>query len=171
MSQAQLDYILQAFSLNIDGFGMAGAGEKCTLPKIKKHMEKYRGGGMVAPRQHALGYDEFEFECELSAVNPQVIGQSAFLVAKGVSFSVRAFLDGDQNSTHSLYLYMRGEVMENDFGAWEAGKKATMKIKVALDALNLTIDGASIFDIDIENGVDTWNGTSVAALISAAIGS
>ena len=55
MAQAQLDYILQSFSLNIDGYGMAGSGEKCTLPKIKKHMEKFRGGGMVAPRQHALG--------------------------------------------------------------------------------------------------------------------
>jgi hypothetical protein len=171
MAQAQLDYILQSFSLNIDGFGMAGSGEKLTLPKIKKHMEKYRGGGMVAPRQHALGYDEFEFEFELSAINPQVISQSGFLIKKGVAFSVRAFLDGDQNSTHSLYMYMRGEVMENDFGAWEAGKKATMKGKAALDALNLTVDGASIFDIDIENGVNTWNGTDVAAMIIDAIGS
>ncbi|MGD0564557.1 MAG: phage major tail tube protein [Roseiarcus sp.] len=171
MAQNQLDFILQSFSINIDGFGMAGSGEKCTLPKIKKHMEKYRGGGMVAPRQHALGYDEFEFECSLSAVNPQVIAQSAFLVSTGVAFSVRAFLDGDNNTTHSLYMYMRGEVIENDFGEWEAGKKAMMKIKIALDALNLTIDGASIFDIDIENGVDTWNGTDVAAMISGAIGS
>ncbi|MGD0642501.1 MAG: phage major tail tube protein [Roseiarcus sp.] len=171
MSQAQLDYILQSFTLAIAGYGMAGSGEKFKAPKIKKHMEKYRGGGMVAPRQHALGYDEFEAECELSAINPQVISQSGFLVSKGVSFSVRGFLDGDQNATHSLYLYMRGEVIENDFGEWEAGKKATMKLKFALDALNLTIDGASIFDIDIENGVNTWNGTDVAALITAAIGS
>ncbi len=171
MASNQLDFILQSFSINIDGFGMAGSGEKCTLPKIKKHMEKYRGGGMVAPRQHALGYDEFEFDCSLSAVNPQVIAQSAFLVSKGISFSVRAFLDGDNNTTHSLYMYMRGEVVENDFGEWEAGKKAMMKIKIALDALNLTIDGVSIFDIDIEAGVDTWNGTDVAAMISGAIGS
>jgi P2 family phage contractile tail tube protein len=171
MSQAQLDYILQSFSLNIDGYGQAGSGEKCTLPKIKKHIEKYRGGGMIAPRHHALGYDEFEFECDLTSVNPQVIGQSGLLVSKGVAFSVRAFLDGDQNATHSLYMYMRGEVIENDFGAWEAGKKTTMKVKFGLDALNLTVDGAPIFDIDIENGVNTWNGKDVAALISAAIGS
>lgn len=167
----QLDFILQSFTININGFGMAGSGEKCKLPKIKKKMEKYRGGGMVAPRQHALGYEEFEFDCDLSAVNPQVIAQSAFLVSKGVSFSVRAFLDGDQNTTHSLYMYMRGEAIENDFGEWEAGKKSMMKIKFALDALNLTVDGASIFDIDIENGVNTWNGTDVASMITAAIGS
>ncbi len=171
MASNQLDYILQGFSLAIDGYGMAGSGEKCSLPKIKKHIEKYRGGGMVAPRHYALGYDEFEFDCSLSAVNPQVIAQSAFLTAKGVTFSVRAFLDGDNATTHSLYLYMRGEVIENDFGEWEAGKKAMMKLKIGLDALNLTVDGASIFDIDIENGVNTWNGTDVAAMIASAIGS
>ena len=167
----QLDFILQAFSLNIDGYGQGGSGEKFSAPKIKKHMEKYRGGGMIAPRAHALGYDEFEAELDLTSINPQVIKQSAFLTKKGVSFSVRGFLDGDQNTTHSLYLYMRGEVSENDFGAWEAGKKTTMKVKIALDALNLTIDGAVVFDIDIENGVDTWDGTDIAATIKAAIGS
>lgn len=170
MAIPQLDYILQSFTINVDGFGMLGSGEKCKLPKIKKKTEKYRGGGMLAPRQHVLGFEEFEFECDLSAVFPNVIAQSAFLTAKGISFSVRAFLDGDQNATHSLYLYMRGEVIENDFGEWEAGKKSMMKVKVTLDALNLTIDGVEIFDIDLENGVNTWNGTDVAALVTAAIG-
>jgi len=171
MATNQLDYILQNFSISIDGVGKAGSGEKCKLPKIKKHIEKYRGGGMVAPRQYALGYDEFEFECTLTAIDPQVIAQSGLLVSKGVSFSVRAYLDGDNNTTHSFYLYMRGEAIENDFGEWEAGKKATMTVKIALDACNLTVDGAPIFDIDIENGVNTFNGTDVAAMINAAIGS
>ena len=170
MSQAQLDFILQSFSLNIDGYGQGGSGEKFSAPKIKKHMEKYRGGGMIAPRAHALGYEEFECEFDLTSINPQVIKQSAFLTRKGVPFSVRGFLDGDQNATHSLYLYMRGEVSENDFGAWEAGKKTTMKVKVALDALNLTIDGEKIFDIDIEAGVDTWDGADVAEIVASAIG-
>ncbi len=166
----QLDFILQQAIVSIDGFGKAGTAETCTLPKIKKHLEKYRGGGMVAPRQHALGYEELEFGCELSAVDPQVIGQSGLLVSKGVPFSVMAYLDGDNGAAHTAYVYMRGEVVENDFGKWEAGKKATMSIKVALLACSMTIDGAVIFDIDIENGVNVFNGTDVAALVSAAIG-
>lgn len=169
MATGQLDYILQQFVVSIDGFGKAGSGEKCMLPKIKKKMESYRGGGMIAPRRHALGYDEFTFECDLTAVDPQVIKQSGMLTAKSVTFSVKAFLDGDQNATHSLYMYMRGEVEENDFGSWEAGKKTTMKVKVALTALNLTIDGASIFDLDIEAGTNSFGGTDIAALIAAAI--
>jgi len=170
MGTNQLDFILQNFTISINGFGQGGAGEKCSLPKIKKHLEKYRGGGMIAPRQHALGYDEFEFSCSLSSINPQVIAQSGLLVVKGVPFSVRSFLDGDNGTTHSLYLYMRGECVEQDFGEWEAGKKAMMKLKFALDALTLTIDSATVFEIDIEAGVNTFNGTDIAALVAAAIG-
>jgi P2 family phage contractile tail tube protein len=171
MATTQLDYILQQFIVSIDGYGKAGTGEQCTLPKIRKQVEKYRGGGMIAPRQHALGYQEFEFEVTLSSVDPQVIGQSGLLISKAISFSVMGYLDGDNNASHTVYIYMRGEVIENDFGQWEAGKKATLKIKVALDACSMTIDGDEIFSIDIMNGVNQFNGTDVGALVAAAIGS
>lgn len=166
----QLDYILQQFIVSIDGYGKAGTGEQCTLPKISKKTEEYRGGGMIAPRQHTLGYQKFEFECSLTSVDPQVIGQSGLFVSKAVSFSVMGYLDGDNNASHTAYVYMRGEVIENDFGQWEAGKKTTLKIKVALDACSMTIDGTEIFDIDIMNGVNDFGGTDVASLVSAAIG-
>ena len=135
----QLDYILQQFVLSIDGYGKAGTGESCQLPKIRKHLEKYRGGGMVAPRQHALGYEELEFSAKLSAVDPQVIGQSGLLIAKGLGVSVMGYLDGDANASHTVYVYMRGEVVENDFGDWEAGKKSMLSIKMALDAVSMKL--------------------------------
>lgn len=166
----QLDYILQQFVVSIDGFGKAGTGESCTLPKIRKKTESYRGGGMVAPRQHALGYEAFEFDVELSAVDPQVIGQSGLLVSKDVSFSVMGYLDGDNNASHTAYVYMRGEVVEHDFGKWQAGSKATMSLKVALAACSMTIDGTQIFDIDVTNGVNTFAGRDVAAIVRTAIG-
>ncbi len=166
----QLDYILQQFVLNIDGVGKAGTGETCKPPKITKAVETYRGGGMIAPRQHALGYKEFEFDCELTSIDPQVIGQSGMLVSKDLSFSVMAYLDGDNNASHTCYVYMRGEVIENDFGSWEAGKKTKMSLKIALAACSMTIDGTEVFSIDIQNGVNRFNGRDVAAIISAAIG-
>jgi uncharacterized protein len=169
-SALQLDYILQNFSLSINGYGQAGAGEKVRLPKIKKHLEKYRGGGMIAPRQHALGYEEFEFEADLSSVNPQVISQSGLLVSTDIPFSVRALLDGDGGASHTLYLNMSGECVEQDFGEWEAGKKAMLKVKFALNSLKLIIDGATIFDIDIQNQVDTFGSSDIGSIISAAIG-
>ena len=48
---AQLDYILQAFTAYVDGFGKAGTGEEVSLPKLKKKTEEFRGGGMLAPRK------------------------------------------------------------------------------------------------------------------------
>ena len=132
-------------------------------------MEKYRGGGMLAERHHALGYEAFEFEFDMTSVDPQVIKQSAFLTKKGLQFSVRGYLDGDNNANHTAYLAMRGEVMENDFGEWEAGKKTTMKVKVALDALKLVMDGDTLFEIDIEHDGLAFAGVDIAATILAAI--
>ena len=167
---AQLDYILQNFVVSIDGYGKAGTGETCKLPAIEKNVEAYRGGGMVAPRKHALGYKELTFSCDLTSVDPQVIGQSALLTRKGVGFSVMGYLDGDDNASHTVYVAMRGEAVKNDFGSWEAGKKSKMSVEFALDAVAMTIDGTTIFDIDIQNGVNAFSGTDVGAIVRAAIG-
>ena len=167
---SQLDHILQRFVVSVDGFGKAGSGEKCSLPKIKKKMESYRGGGMIASRKYALGYEEFSFELELSAVDPQVIKQSAFLIKKDVGFSVRGFLDGDGNAKHTVYLAMRGEVEENDFGSWEAGKKTVMKVKVALQSCKMVMDGETLFDIDVANDALNFAETDIGAVITAALG-
>ncbi|MBU3890099.1 phage major tail tube protein [Methylosinus sp. KRF6] len=167
----QLDYILQAFTVFADGYGKAGSGEKCNLPKIKKKTEEHRGGGMLAPRRIALGFEAFDFEADLASFDPQVLALvGLYTGAKGVAFGVRGYLDGDQNSEHTAILQMRGEVIECDPGAWEAGKKAMLKFKTALDALKLTIDGSVIWDIDIENGVYSVGGNDPYARVRAALG-
>lgn len=167
---AQLDLILQAFTVYVDGFGKAGSGEKCQLPKWKKKTEDFRGGGMLAARKVALGYEAFEFEFELSAFDPQVLEQSQLFLKKGVPFSVRAYLDGDQDKQHTAIVQMRGECTENDPGTWEPGKKAMLKAKAALDAVKLTIDDKVIYDIDIQ--ADKYNGAGgdLTARIRSALG-
>lgn len=167
----QLDYILQAFTLYTDGYGKGGSGEKCSLPKLKKTTEKFRGGGMLAPRSVSLGYEAFEFSADLSAFDPQVLSLGRlYTSAKGVSFAVRGYMDGDQNSEHTSICQMRGEVTECDPGQWDAGKKTMLKFIVALEAVKLTIDGSVIWDIDIANGVYKVGGTDPYAQLRAALG-
>lgn len=167
----QLDYILQAFTVFADGYGKAGSGEKCNLPKVKKKTEEFRGGGMLAPRRVSLGYEAFEFEADLSAFDPQVLALAGLYTgAKGVGFSVRGYLDGDQNSEHTAICQMRGEVIECDAGSWEAGKKAMLKFRTALDMVKLTMDGVVIWEIDIESGVYSVGGSDPYARVRAALG-
>lgn len=158
MATAQLDYVLQQFTFFVDGFGKAGTGETCELPKLKKLVEKFRGGGMRGTREVALGYDVMDFKGGLSAFDPQVLGKGGLDIDRSLAFSVRGYLTGDRGSTHTAVAQLRGEVKELDPGKWEPGKKAMLGFTTTVDAYRLVIDGTEVWDIDIENDVYTARG-------------
>lgn len=168
---AQLDYILQAFSVYIDGFGHGGDGEECKPPVLKKTTEKFRGGGMLAARDVSLGYESFTFAAKFSSTDPQILTKGGLYVGnKSFSFSVRAYLDGDTNVSHTSIIQMRGEVTKLDAGNWQAGKKAMLDVEVSLAAVKWTIDSTIVWDIDIENFIYRVGGTDPSANIRAALG-
>ena len=170
-AQVLLDYIVQAFTLYVDGFGKAGSGEKCSLPKIKKVTEKFRGGGMLAARNVAMGYDAFQISYSLSAFDPQVLSKGGLYVGnKTFSHSIRGYLDGDSNAQHTVVFQSSGEIAELDPGDWDAGKKAMLKATVDLISFTLSIDSAVVWDVDVANGKYNFGGTDPYAAISAALG-
>jgi P2 family phage contractile tail tube protein len=159
---ASFDYVLQAMNSYVDGVGKLGSTEKCSTPKIEKVLEKFRGGGMLGTRQIALGYKEFEWEVDFNSYDPQIIRQCGLFSKKSITLSNTAALDGDGGAEHAANLICRGQFMSVDPGSWEGGKKATLKVKAALDALKLTIDNVTIYDIDVQadkyiiGGVDEY---------------
>jgi hypothetical protein len=165
---AQFDHVLQAFTVFTNGFGKAGSGEKCNLPKLEKHTEMFRGGGMRMGRTVALGYKEIKFDADFSSFDPQVMALGGLSVGRSTQFSVTALLDGDRNQQVKANLQMRGEIVKLDPGMWDAGKKAMLKMEASLVAVRLRIGSALVWDIDIENDVIVINGVDeMAALLSA----
>lgn len=160
---ATFDYVLQAMNTYVDGVGKLGSCEKASTPKIEKMMEKFRGGGMLGTRQIALGFKEIEWEVEFNSYDPQIIAQIGLFSKKSISLSNTAALDGDSNAKHTVSLTCRGQFMSVDPGSWESGKKATLKVRAALDAVKLVIDGATIYDLDfladkyVIDGVDEYS--------------
>lgn len=169
MANAQLDFVIQAFTVYVDGYGKAGTGEKCNLPKFKKKAEDFRGGGMLAARKVGLGYEAFEFEAEFSAFDPQILALGQ-LFNTGVSFSVEGYMTGDQDQEYKVVTQMRGEISELDPGTHEPGKKAMLKMKAALDAVKLVIADKVIYDIDIQAGKYDGAAGNVGNRIRAALG-
>lgn len=168
---AQIDFVLQAFTVFVDGFGKAGSGEECTIPKLAKKTEEFRGGGMLGSRKVGMGYEAMELGYSLSAFDPQVLSKGGLYVGnRAFAHSVRGYLDGDGNASHTAILQTRGEVIELDPGTWQAGKKAMLKTKVALAAMKLTIDGSVVWDIDVENGSYAVGGSDPYAAVRAALG-
>jgi uncharacterized protein len=146
---ANLDYILQAMNSYVDGVGKLGSTEQCSTPKMDKVMEKFRGGGMIGERQIALGFKAFEWEVTYNAYDPQIIRQCGLFSKKSIMLSNTAAFDGDGGAKHTASLTCRGQFMTLDPGTWESGKKATLKVHAALDAVKLVIDNETIYDIDI----------------------
>lgn len=166
---ANLDYIVQAFNTYVDGVGKLGETEQCSTPKVEKIMEKFRGGGMLGTRQIAMGFKEFEWEATYNAFDPQIIRQCGLFSKKEISLSNTAAMDGDGNAKRTLSLTCRGQVSEVDPGAWEGGKTAKLKIKAALDALKLVVDGVVIYDIDLKADKYIVDGVDEYAWIAAAL--
>jgi uncharacterized protein len=168
---AQLDFILQSFSVYVDGFGHAGDGEECKPPVLKKKLESFRGGGMLADRKVALGFEAFTFSAKFSSSDPQLLSKGGLYVGnKSFGFSIRGYMDGDQNASHTSLIQMRGEVTKLDPGGWQAGKKAMLDFEAELLAVRWTIDAATVWDIDIENGLYAVGGTDPYAAVRAALG-
>ena len=166
---SQLDHILQGMNVYVDGVGKLGFCEKLMTPKFKKKTEKFRSGGMLGERQHVMGYEAFEFECEFNAHDPHIIKQSGLFSKKSMPISFTSAFDGDQDAQHTGQFICRGQFIDTDPGGWEAGKKAMLKIKGALDALRLVYDGEEIYDIDVEADKYVIGGTDEYAWIRAAL--
>ncbi len=162
MPTVNLDYILQACNVYVDGYSKLGWAEKISTPKIKKKMETFRGGGMLGGKKHALGYEPIEFDFDMSAYDPKVLSRIGLFSADAITISFTGVFDGDQNAQHAANFVTRAKFEETDAGAWEPGKKAMLKAKGSCDAVKLTIDNAIIYDIDIDaqkwiiNGVDEY---------------
>lgn len=171
MAGTQLDYIVQQFSININGYGHAGDGEMCSLPKIKKKMEEFQGGGMLFPRKRAVGYQALDFSCDLSSFDPTVLGTCGLYGAnQNLVFSVAGFMDGDNNAQHTVNCQMAGEVEQLDPGDWAPGKKSKLKFQATLSAIQLVIDNVTIWDLDAQNGVYAVNGTNFYSAVKTALG-
>ena len=166
---AQLDYILQAMNVYVDGVSKIGWVEKLATPKIVKNMETFRTGGMLAERKHAMGYKAFEFDFDLVAFDPATIQQAGLFSKNAVTVSFTAALDGESNAQHTSSLTTRSVLTDMDPGTWEAGKKSVLKAKGTCAALKLVIDGATIYDIDIDANKYMIGGVDEYAWIRSAL--
>jgi P2 family phage contractile tail tube protein len=146
---SQLDYVLQAFNSYIDGVGKLGSGERLQTPKLVKKAERMRGGGMLAERNHVMGYELFAFEAEYNSFDPQIIRHGGLFSKKSVPLSFTAALDGDEDARHTASFTCAGQFIEVDNGDWRAGAKAMLRVRGSLDRLKLVIDGETIYDIDV----------------------
>ena len=165
-----LDDILKNMALYVDGRGYAGNVETLTLPKLTLKTEAFRNGGMDAPIEVELGMEKLEADITLTRFDRDTLGLFGLAQGQSIPLTVRGAIESDNGGLLPVVVNLQGFVREVDFGNWQPGEKATLKLMIALRYYKLTHGGNVVHEIDIPNMVRTINGVDQLALTRAALG-
>lgn len=158
MSQPQLINILSAFNVRIDGIGLFGDGQDCTLPKVALKMAEMEGGSAAGAVDTPVGLEKLD-ECgwTMTSYDPRVFGKMG-------NYHDFVFIGAARShgvtGAKSIVARMRGYATEADFGDWKSGEKSELKFKISPDRYSLHIDEEEVWFIDMlarkfrRNGVE-----------------
>lgn len=166
-----LPNILKNFNLFNDGNSYMGQVEEIKLPKLKRKMEDFRGGGMNGPIKVDVGQDAMDLEFTLSGFNRQVLEQYGTTKADGVMLRFAgAYQRQDTGATQAVEIVVRGRHEEIDPGDAKSGDKGKTTVKSALTYYKLSIDGEEVIEIDLVNFIERVKGQDMLADQRTAIG-
>lgn len=166
-----LPSVLKNFMLFNDGASYMGQVEEVKLPKLKRKMEDFRGGGMNGPVKTDQGQEGLEIEFTCAGMMRQVFEQYGTCNASGVPLRFAgAYQRDDTCAVQSVEVVVRGRHEEIDPGDAKPGDKGKLTVKSPLTYYKLSIDGQVVIEIDLLNFVEIVNGIDRLADQRRAIG-
>lgn len=157
-------------NLFVDGRGYAGQIEEFNPPKLNLVTEEFRAGGMNSPVEITMGMEKLETDFSLISYDADVLSLFGVTEGANVPFVAREALESLDGTVTTVIHTMRGKVKSIDPGTSKAGEKATLKIAMALNYYKLEHGGKAVQEIDVENMVQSINGTDTLAGIRGALG-
>lgn len=135
-------------SLALEGVGYLGQVDELIPPKLTLMTEEHRGGGMDAPVEMDMGMEALTAEFSMAGVQQDVLALFGRVTDRLV---FRGGYQDNAGNVRAVKIQMSGRIKEADMGIWKAGEKASQKFVAALTYLEITVDGAQIVEIDVEN--------------------
>lgn len=161
---------LRNFSLYVDGIGYAGRVTEANLPSLSIQTEDFRGGGMDAPAQIDMGMEALELSFTLAEYDPAVLRQFGLLNQNAVQVAIRGALMANGEAATPIVCNGTGHFKEFDPGSFAAGEITEAAFTMGLRYYRLTVNGAVVHEVDVENMTRIINGTDQLASIRTAIG-
>ena len=162
---------LKNLNLFNDGDSYIGQIVEVKLPTLTRTMEDYRGGGMNGPIKIDQGQEAIELEWKCGGMMRGVLDQ--FGVAKHNQVMLRfagAYQRDDTGQVDAVEVVVRGRHEEIDGGTGKAGEDTEFSVKTACSYYKLSIAGATVIEIDVQNMVEIVNGVDRLAEQRRAIG-
>lgn len=164
------NHVRKNLNLFVDGRGYAGQVEEFNAPKLALKLEEFRAGGMNAPVELTMGMEKLECDFSLISYDKDVL--SLFGVSEGftVPFVAREALESLDGTVTAVVHTMNGKIKEIDPGTSKSGDKSSLKITMSLTYYKLEHGGTVVQEIDVENMIQSVNGTDALAATRAALG-
>jgi len=158
--------ILKNMSLALEGVGYLGKVDELVPPKLVLKVEEHRAGGMDAPLELDMGMEAMVAEFSTSGLESGILAKFG---ARTDRLTFRgAYQDNDDNVV-PVKIQMSGRFKENDMGTWTAGEKAADKAVLAVDYVEVVVDGRQLVEIDVENMIRRIDGVDQLERQRAAI--
>ncbi|MCV6588323.1 MAG: phage major tail tube protein [Marinobacterium sp.] len=162
---------LKHLNLFNDGISYVGEVEEVTLPKLARKMEEWRGGGMNAPIDADQGQEKLELDWTCGGLMEDALKQFGVTTHNGVMLRFAGSYQRDNSETvTAVEIVVRGRHKEIEMGGAKEGEGGKFKVKSSLSYYKLTIDGADVIEIDVENMIEIVNGVDHLAPHRQAIG-
>lgn len=166
-----LPRVLKQFNLFNEGESYIGQLNEVELPKLARKIEEWRGGGMNGPVGLDMGIEKLEMGLTSGGFMRQLFSQFGIGRADGVLLRFTgAYQRDDTAEVDAVEVIGRGRIQEIEPGNAKAGDKSEMKAKFMLTYYKLTINGASIIEIDLINMIEIIDGVDRLAEQRRAIG-
>ena len=140
-------------NLIVDGRGQAGKVTEVTLPKIAQKLEEHRAGGMDAPVEFDMGLEKLEASFTLAEYNAKVLKLFGLTLGNNTPITIRGYSEDELGFSQTIVAKMRGRLKDQDPGSWKPGDNAELKGAISCTYYELTINGKTIYEIDVPNMV------------------
>lgn len=157
-------------NLFVDGRGYAGQIQEFNPPKLTLVTEEFRAGGMSAPIEISMGMEKLESDFSLISYDSDVLSMFGVSEGQNISFVAREALESFDGTITTVIHTMRGKIKSIDAGTSKAGEIASLKVAMALNYYKLQHGDKEVQEIDVQNMIQSINGTDVLAGMRSALG-
>ncbi|KUY95477.1 phage tail protein [Burkholderia territorii] len=162
---------LKGFNLFHNGTNFMGEVAEVNLPKLKRKMEAWQGGGMGGPIKIDFGNDELQLEWTCGGFMEDVVSQYGILKHDGVQLRFAGgYQREDSKRFDSIEVVVRGRHEEIDMGRAKAKEDTEFKVTTNASYYKLTMNGRVLIELDFVNMIQRVNGDDLIADLRAAIG-
>lgn len=166
-----LPKILKHYNVFVDGVSYVGQAEEISLPKLQVKTNEWRSGGMVGEVEIDHGLQKIELEHTYGGFQPDVFKTlgGAKLESTMLRFA-GSYQSDDDGAVQAVEIVVRGRHTEIDGDKAKAGDKSQTKVKTSCNYYKLTVDGATLVEVDMINMIYVVSGEDRMAEHRKAIG-